>query len=204
MFSCWFRKLVSYLLLSCIGKASSQKIISLSGSDWTLSNSQLNISVPASLPSQAHLDLYNAQVIGDPYFGLNDFNLRWVAESNFTYTSAPISGLTTNSTSTYLLFNGLDTFTSISLCERFVASTNNQFRQYFFDVSDILGSCDIDPVLVIDFGSAPNIANAIANEPGQETWPYGVEIPFEFPNREFIRKEQSDFGWDWGMLTRLS
>src|ERR1700722_14805520 len=21
---------------------------------------------------------------------------------------------------------------------------------------------------------------------------------FEFPNRQFIRKEQSDFGWDWG------
>ena len=34
--------------------------------------------------------------------------------------------------------------------------------------------------------------------PGQETWPYGVEIPFEFPNREFVRKEGSDFGWDWG------
>ena len=42
------------------------------------------------------------------------------------------------------------------------------------------------------------IANQIAAEPGQETWPYGVEIVYEFPNRQFIRKEQSDFGWDWG------
>lgn len=54
------------------------------------------------------------------------------------------------------------------------------------------------PVLNINFGSAPMIADQIAAQPDQETWPYGVEIVFEFPNRQFIRKEQSDFGWDWG------
>ena len=53
-------------------------------------------------------------------------------------------------------------------------------------------------VLKINFGSAPMIADQIAAQPGQETWPYGVEIVYEFPNRQFIRKEQSDFGWDWG------
>ena len=42
------------------------------------------------------------------------------------------------------------------------------------------------------------IADQIATQPGQETWPLGVEIVYEFPNRQFIRKEQSDFGWDWG------
>lgn len=174
------------------------KIIDLSGPDWTVSNPALNISVPGHLPSQAHLDLYASQVIGDPYYGLNDFNLRWVAESNWTYTSAPRAGLDSNASSTWLLFNGLDTFTSISFCGQQVASTNNQFRQYFFDVSDILYKCEQEPTLSINFGSAPNIADAIANEPGQETWPYGVEQVYEFPNRWFIRKEQSDFGWDWG------
>ena len=29
-------------------------------------------------------------------------------------------------------------------------------------------------------------------------WPTGVQGTFEFPNRWFTRKEQSDFGWDWG------
>ena len=42
------------------------------------------------------------------------------------------------------------------------------------------------------------IADRIAAQPSQETWPLGVEIVYEFPNRQFIRKEQSDFGWDWG------
>ena len=31
-----------------------------------------------------------------------------------------------------------------------------------------------------------------------EAWPFGVQQLYEFPNREYIRKEQSDFGWDWG------
>lgn len=183
--------------------ASSQNVVSLSGNDWTVSNPALNVSVPGSLPSQAHLDLYANQVIGDPYYGLNDFNLRWVAWANWTYTSAPISGLSSNASSTWLLFNGLDTFTSIEMCGQHVASTNNQFRQYYFDVSDILSSCSGDPVLSMNFGSAPTITQEIADEPGQETWPYGVEIVYEFPNRQFMRKEQSDFGWDWGKLAKI-
>lgn len=46
--------------------ALSQNVIDLSGSIWTLENLPLNISVPGTVPSQAHLDLYAAQVIGDP------------------------------------------------------------------------------------------------------------------------------------------
>lgn len=92
----------------------------------------------------------------------------------------------------------MDTFTSIDLCGHHVASTNNQFRQYHFDVSHILTSCDTIPKLNINFGSAINISADIANEPGQATWPWTIEGLFEFPNRQFVRKEQSDFGWDWG------
>ncbi|KAL8826486.1 MAG: hypothetical protein Q9191_003774 [Dirinaria sp. TL-2023a] len=183
---------------SILAAVATQKVIDLSGNEWTLQNPSLNISVPASLPSQAHLDLYAAQVIGDPYYGLNDFNLRWVAENNWTYSSAPITGLDVSSAKqTWLLFNGLDTFASIAFCGQHVAATNNQFRQYYFDVSNFLKNCS-SPVLSINFGSAPNIADSIAAEPGQETWPFGVEITYEFLNRQFIRKEQSDFGWDWG------
>ena len=49
----------------------SQNVIDLSGTDWTLENLPLNISVPGSVPSQAHLDLYAAQVISDPYAVIN-------------------------------------------------------------------------------------------------------------------------------------
>ncbi|KAF1991404.1 glycoside hydrolase family 2 protein [Aulographum hederae CBS 113979] len=183
--------------LSFVASSTSLKIYDLSEANWTLTNTGNDtISIPAHIPSVAHIDLHAAGVIGDPSFGLSDFTLRWVTDQNWTYaTTLP---QLSNASSTWLLFNGLDTFTSIELCGDHVASTNNQFRQYWFDVSNIVDACKGDVELSINFGSAPNIANAIAAEPGQETWPYGVEIPFEFPNRQFIRKEQNDFGWDWG------
>jgi len=99
---------------------------------------------------------------------------------------------------TWLLFDGLDTFSSIEFCGQHVATTNNQFRQYYFDISSILEICSETPILSINFGSAVNITAGIANQPSQEVWPPFVEISFEIPNRQFMRKEQSDFGWDWG------
>jgi beta-mannosidase len=97
-----------------------------------------------------------------------------------------------------LLFNGLDTFTNISLCGQRVASTNNQFRQWYFDTTSVLASCNGTATLTIDFDSAVNVTQKFADTPGQEVWPYGVEQVYEWENRQFMRKEQSDFGWDWG------
>ena len=168
---------ISSLVALPLALASAKHITNLSETSWTLSNNALNISVPGSLPSQAHLDLFAAGVIGDPYHDLNDFNLRWVVWHNWTY-SAVLSGLSGNSSSsssTWLQFNGLDTFADISLCGRHVASTNNQFRQWWFDVSEIVAVCaDKELTLGLEFGSAPIVANGVAVEPGAETWPYGV------------------------------
>jgi beta-mannosidase len=171
-----------------------------------------------------------AKVIGDPYHGLNDFDLRWIAWANWTYQTtlqlrvrSSSEFLSQDSTSEgsssayssdfsseesereelsspnyYLLFNGLDTFADIDLCGTRVASTNNQFRQYHFNVSRIVQQCNGPRVLTINFGSAAAVAKNISELPGQETWPGGVEGIFEFQHRQFVRKEQNDFGWDWG------
>ena len=131
--------------------------------------------------------------------------------------------------STYLVFNGLDTYTSIDFCGHPIASTDNQFRQYVFDVSKALRSCrgvgnrttttttttplngitrttplnrerpprniTVTPRLNVNFGPASNISEAIANEPGQQTWPKGINMVYQYSHREFVRKEQNDFGW---------
>lgn len=69
-----------------------QKVIDLSTAQWTVSNPVYNISIPGSVPSQVHLDLFREGVIPDPYFGLGDFDLRWVTYENWTY-EAPLTGL---------------------------------------------------------------------------------------------------------------
>lgn len=192
--------LLSFLLQGLLASSAwSKKTIPLEGHPWTLSNPALNITVPASLPSQAHLDLYAAGVIGDPYHDLNDFNLRWVAWNNWTYTSGPIEGLSSSPSgqsndsssngSTWLVFDGLDTFVEISFCGQHVGRAGNQFRQWWFDVSDVLtvGCAEEDAVIELNFGSATKIADQIAEKPEQRTWPQGVQQVFEFPNRWFIR-----------------
>ena len=63
-----------------------QKTLDLSTLKWTLSSpTYTNITVPGGVPSQVHLDLYREGVIPDPYFGLGDFELRWVTYGNWTY-----------------------------------------------------------------------------------------------------------------------
>jgi beta-mannosidase len=61
------RKRLSPLLAAAIlpQLAVTQHVIDLSGDGWTVRNAQGNITVPGHLPSQVHLDLYAAKVIGE-------------------------------------------------------------------------------------------------------------------------------------------
>lgn len=54
-------------------------------------------------------------------------------------------------------------------------------------------------MLEVHFRSATEMAAELAEAPGAERWPFGIEGWFEYPHRAFVRKEQSDFGWDWGL-----
>ena len=63
--------LISFTVLLLTTSVLSQNVIDLSGIDWTLENLPQNISVPGFVPSQAHLDLYAAHVIGDPYAAID-------------------------------------------------------------------------------------------------------------------------------------
>lgn len=53
------------LLLAAAGLSRAQHVVDLSGDGWTVSNHQGNVTVPGRLPSQVHLDLYAAKVIGE-------------------------------------------------------------------------------------------------------------------------------------------
>ena len=65
-----------------------------------------------------------------------------------------------------------------------------------FDASEALQSCkDEAPRLTVNFGPASNISEAIAKQPGQESWPKGINMVYQYSHREFVRKQQNDFGW---------
>lgn len=74
-----------------------------------------------------------------------------------------------DSKTSWLVFNGLDTFTTIEFCGQHIATTDNQFRQYIFDISDALKNCNGPQTVSLNFGSCPRIANAIAADPNSQS-----------------------------------
>lgn len=59
----WMKRVLASLPLT-VQSVLAQHVVDLTGDGWTVSSEALNISVPGRLPSQAHLDLYAADVIG--------------------------------------------------------------------------------------------------------------------------------------------
>lgn len=164
-----------------------EHVADLSRHGWTLSNRLLNVSVPATVPGHVHLDLYASGLIDHPLHDLNEFDLRWIALNNWTYTSEPLA-LRNDVASTWLRFDGLDTFTAVYFCDVLVANTDNQFRQYLFNITDLLHSCHHGHRRIkLEFGSAPAIANLTATAPDQEMFPAGIQFVYEFHNAYYIR-----------------
>lgn len=56
--------LVLAVLPSIVSTTLGQNVLDLSGNGWTVSSKALNVSVPGRVPSQAHLDLLAANIIG--------------------------------------------------------------------------------------------------------------------------------------------
>ncbi|KAI8625034.1 glycoside hydrolase family 2 protein [Xylariaceae sp. FL1651] len=189
------RRILPSFLSACV---SAQSIFNLSDVTWTVSNGA-NVTIPGKLPSQSYLDLYAAGVIDDPLYGFNDVNQDWVQKSNWTWKSGPIAGLDrTNGSQTWLVFEGLDTFAEIKMCNTTIANVANQFRQFTFDVTAILTKCCGDATLSLNFGSASIIGSELAKTgPDYIKYANGAFNPVAFQGKEYVRKEQNDFGWDW-------
>ncbi|KAJ6551842.1 glycoside hydrolase family 2 protein [Mycena capillaripes] len=192
----------SWALTFVVASASAQLVTELT-SGWTLRSQNGSISVPATIPSQHYVDLYKAGVISDPLFGTNNIEQSWVTLQNWTYTSRSLVdlGLPNLLTSTHLVFQGLDTFAQITLCNQVVGDTNNMYLQYIFDVTAILRSCKGTPQLAINFGSAVNITHALSasldSDPDDNFADSCSTDSSEFSCKPYARKQQSDFGWDW-------
>lgn len=116
----------------------------------------------------------------------------------------------------FLHFTALDTVTNISLSNQIVGQTFNSFRPHTFNVTSQLAplvaslgfgqryDSHMDWNLTLTFLSPRTYADEQSRRepfwPNQNTQPGGGETidQYEYANRQFIRKQQSDFGWDWG------
>ncbi|MBN1307502.1 MAG: glycoside hydrolase family 2 protein [Chitinispirillaceae bacterium] len=146
---------------------------------------------PATVPGCIHCDLQRNGLIPDPFRGANELDLGWIERTDFEYCRefvAPAGLLRCRTVE--LVAEGLDTLARISINGTEVASTENMFIGYRFDVKRVLVP-------------GPNSITVRFNNPmnyikRREGFPW-----FDQPNDPVggaagIRKMQCSFGWDWG------
>ena len=149
-------------------------------------------SVPATVPGTTHTDLLAAELIADPYLGLNETEVRWMHRATWSYERRLEVVPAEPGERVDLVFEGLDTVATVSLGGRVLGHTANQHRTFRFDVREALAGADGGRMpLTVDFASALERAEAEVERIGAR--PAGYDYPLGM-----VRKMACSFGWDWG------
>ncbi|WP_380052448.1 glycoside hydrolase family 2 protein [Falsihalocynthiibacter sp. SS001] len=167
-----------------------QKNTSLNG-DWRLRDASGEYDLPIRLPGDGITALYEAGMIPDPYFGRNEYDLRWIADRDWVVSRE----FTLDDGAFELVLEGLDTIVDVTVNGIKLLSAENVFRTYTIDLEQVarVGNNTVE----LYFHSAPKEgAKRYAAHP--YPIPYS-EMNSPIPHGNMIRKTQCDFGWDWNI-----
>jgi len=146
----------------------------------------------ATVPGCVHTDLLAAGKIPDPFFGTNELSLQWIEERDWEYrTIFTVDAALLAEEVVELVADGLDTVATVTLNGREVARTDNMFVGYRWAVKPLLRTGRNE--LHIHFRSAMDYirsASPAFTPPKEFNDPVGRCVR--------IRKQQCQFGWDWG------
>ena len=178
--------LVVALLVGCQQKTQLPSVTSLD-TNWSFRSMNSNDWYPATVPGNIYSDLIDNKLIEDPFIGVNETKVQWVADSTWVYqTHFDVSSSTLNKDHLQLHFEGLDTYAKVYLNDSLILSSNNAFRNYKIPVKELISSRNS---LAVHF-SPTHYAEEIEKNKLDYTLPEG--------NRVFTRKAQFHYGWDWG------
>jgi beta-mannosidase len=151
--------------------------------------------VAMAVPGDVHSALENAGVIPDPYYGRNEYGLRYLADKdwqlsrNFRVDALEIEG------AWYLDIDNLDTVASVYINDQLVLEGKNSFQRYRPDVSKALVAGDNEIRVIIH----SSIAEAKRLQDAQPFYiPYAANN-CPIPNGNMLRKVQCHYGWDWNI-----
>lgn len=142
--------------------------------------------IKATVPGDVYLDLLNAGLIEDPFFGKNYLSLRkyefyeWWYEKEFEIDEESLDK------KFKLIFYGIDTIATIWLNGRLLGKVNNMFIKHEFDVTGLLKGKN---QLVIKIESPIIWAKDKSYEAMNVSWEGRDEALW-------LRKAQHSFGWD--------
>ncbi|RYP09821.1 hypothetical protein DL764_001075 [Monosporascus ibericus] len=149
------------------------------------------------IPSEVHLDLLANGKIPDPFLDLNELSVRWIADKDWVYRTQfaqPKKPAASEPTVTDLVFEGLDTFATVSLNGTEILKSDNMFLSHRVEVSKLLQDQNF---LEITFDSARMRGLQLVEEHSHEHTFYVRQTEV---SRIPVRKAQYHWGWDWGPI----
>ena len=148
--------------------------------------------LPAAVPGCVHTDLIAAGKIPDPFYGTNELDLQWIEERDWEYRAEfTVPAALLREERVELCADGLDTVATVTLNGKKIAATENMFIAHRWDVKRLLRAGRNE--IVVRFRSAMDY---IRNTRTHFTPPCEFNDPVG--NCVRIRKQQCQFGWDWG------
>ncbi len=146
--------------------------------------------LPATVPGGVHTDLLALGKIPDPFAADNEKQVQWVAETDWVYRrSFPADSGLMSQDKKYLVCDGLDTLAEVTVNDHLLGKTENMFRRWQWDVSDILKKGENEIKIVfrapVSFIRARQAENPLKG---------GGDIL----GGPHLRKAPCHWGWDWG------
>ena len=150
---------------------------------------------PARVPGTVHTDLLRNQLIPDPFYGTHEARLQWIGKTNWWYEGLfRLPDRILKRKHIALVFQGLDTYATVSLNGHLIIKADNMFRTWKAEVSRWVSRKG--NVLTLLFRSP-----LIVNKKRFETQPYPLPADNDRSKIKvsvFTRKAAYQFGWDWG------
>lgn len=148
----------------------------------------------AQLPTNIHLDLMAHEKIPGPFIGLNEYKVQWVGEQKWLYRTV-FELKSIDQGETFLQFDGLDTFATVTLNRTKILEAENMHRTFRIDVSGTVK--EGTNALEILFDSAIRRGKKLMKDTSFN--PAGFTSSTD-KSRFLVRKAQYHYSWNWGML----
>lgn len=129
----------------------------------------------------------------DPFVGFNELEAHWVNEKSWVYRTELKRPDAPTGTKVDLVFDGLDTFASVTLNGQTILTSSNMFLGHRVDITEALES-EGPHVLEVEFECAQLKARELRSQHPDHRWDgFNGDMA-----RLGVRKAQYHWGWDWG------
>jgi beta-mannosidase len=144
---------------------------------------------PANVPGSVHGTLLELGVIPDPCIGTNVLACRWVEETRWYYRRTFDCARLRKGERAWLCFEALDLAANIFLNGKHVGSHRNVFYPCRIEVTSALKTGSNELLVQIESGLFESASRSLDG--------YGLPINRTLTKSPWLRKTQSQHGWDW-------